>query len=81
LATLKSSNLEAWCDSTELLEVYRAAVLQTQQQLRRMPAISLASLHFALQDFKVRLFPPSCMHADFALMFVLSLGETIYIQA
>ncbi|CAL8466718.1 g6254 [Coccomyxa elongata] len=38
---------------TELLEVYRAAVLQTQQQLRRMPAISLASLHFALQDFKV----------------------------
>ena len=36
----------------ELLDVYRAAVLRLQQQMRRMPAMSLAGLRFSLQEFK-----------------------------
>lgn len=37
----------------ELLDVYRAAILRMQQQLRRMPSVSMASLNFSLQEFKV----------------------------
>ena len=36
----------------ELLDVYRAAILRMQQQLRRMPSVSMASLNFSLQEFK-----------------------------
>ena len=38
----------------ELLDVYRAAILRMQQQLRRMPSVSMASLNFSLQEFKAR---------------------------
>ncbi|CAK0758510.1 hypothetical protein CVIRNUC_002625 [Coccomyxa viridis] len=40
---------------SELLDVYRAAILRMQQQLRRMPSVSMASLNFSLQEFKVLL--------------------------
>ena len=32
--------------------MYRAAVLRLQQQMRRMPSVSLAGLRFSLQEFK-----------------------------
>lgn len=32
--------------------MYRAAILRMQQQLRRMPSVSMASLNFSLQEFK-----------------------------
>ncbi|CAL5227089.1 g9995 [Coccomyxa viridis] len=40
---------------SELLDVYRAAILRMQQQLRRMPSVSMASLNFSLQEFKMLL--------------------------
>ena len=41
----------------ELLDVYRAAILRMQQQLRRMPSVSMASLNFSLQEFKACALP------------------------
>lgn len=51
------------CGFAELLDVYRAAVLKVQQDLRRMPTASLASMRHSLHEFKARLNPHSCMLA------------------
>ena len=52
----------------ELLDVYRAAILRMQQQLRRMPSVSVASLNFSLQEFKARTLPcPTIHHSHLSL--------------
>jgi hypothetical protein len=43
----------------ELLDVYRAAILKVQQQLLHVPTVSLATLHFSLQEFKASFALPS----------------------
>ncbi len=53
LCCKEPSDSTGWLPFAELLDVYRAAILRMQQQLRRMPSVSLASLNFSLQEFKV----------------------------